>query len=116
VPHRPWITDALAKGNTLPGRSCVHWVNQPLEWLAAQQKAGTMVVGVELADGAIRLADLPAARCRTVAVLGHEREGIPRAASAFLDAAVEIPMIGSGQSLNVAVAGALVAYKLAGLV
>jgi tRNA (guanosine-2'-O-)-methyltransferase len=30
--------------------------------------------------------------------------------------AVEIPMLGTGLSLNVAVAGSLIAYKLAGLV
>ena len=30
------------------------------------------------------------------------------------DVAVEIPMIGSGKSLNVAVAGSLVLYRLAG--
>ena len=32
----------------------------------------------------------------------------------LLDVAVEIPMIGSGASLNVAVAGSLVLYRLAG--
>jgi len=33
----------------------------------------------------------------------------------LLDEAIEIPMVGSGHSLNVAVAGSLVLYKLAGL-
>ncbi len=33
----------------------------------------------------------------------------------LLSAAVEIPMVGHGYSLNVAVAGSLVLYKLAGL-
>ena len=47
-------------------------------------------------------------------VLGHEREGIPGEAMALLDVAVEIPMIGIGASLNVAVAGSLVLYRLAG--
>ncbi len=32
------------------------------------------------------------------------------------DACVEIPMVGQGASLNVAVAGSLVLYRLAGLV
>ncbi|QXC61923.1 hypothetical protein KSP35_03610 [Aquihabitans sp. G128] len=31
------------------------------------------------------------------------------------DVAVQIPMLGVGHSLNVAVAGSLVAYRLAGL-
>ena len=73
------------------------------------------MVGVELADEAIRLADLPAARQRTIAVLGNERTGIPPEALDLLDLAVEIPMVGAGATLNVAVAGSLVLYRLAGL-
>jgi tRNA G18 (ribose-2'-O)-methylase SpoU len=73
------------------------------------------VVGVELADEAIRLADLRPARTRTIAVLGHERTGIPPEALDLLDDVVEIPMVGTGASLNVAVAGSLVLYRLAGL-
>lgn len=116
VPHRPWIRDALDRGNTLRRPSCVHRVNKPLAWLAAQRRAGSDIVGVELTDEAIRLADLPTARRRTVVVLGHESDGIPTEATALLDRAVEIPMLGTGHSLNVGVAGSLVAYKLAGLV
>ena len=63
-----------------------------------------------------RLGDLPAARQRTIAVLGHEQTGIPAEAVDLLDVAVEIPMVGSGASLNVAVAGSLVLYRLAGLI
>jgi tRNA (guanosine-2'-O-)-methyltransferase len=70
---------------------------------------------VELADGAVRLADLPAARRWTVMVLGHGAEGVPPEAVALLDTVVEIPMVGTGHSLNVAGAGSLVLYRLAGL-
>jgi tRNA (guanosine-2'-O-)-methyltransferase len=72
-------------------------------------------VGVELADDAVRLADLPAARRRTVMVLGNESDGVPYEALSMMDTVVEIPMVGRGHSLNVAVAGSLVLYKLAGL-
>lgn len=61
-------------------------------------------------------ADLPAARQRTIAVLGNERSGIPPEAVDLLDTAVEIPMVGAGASLNVAVAGSLVLYRLAGFI
>ncbi|MEU9022443.1 TrmH family RNA methyltransferase [Actinomadura sp. NPDC048394] len=116
VPRFPWVPAALERGNTLRRPACVHWVNDPVGWLErARDDPGTRVVGVELADEAVRLADLPAARTRTVAVLGHERHGIPAEALDLLDAAVEIPMVGDGSSLNVAVAGSLVLYKLAGL-
>ncbi|MFG2090071.1 MULTISPECIES: TrmH family RNA methyltransferase [unclassified Spirillospora] len=115
VPRFSWVPDALARGNTLRRPACVHWVNDPVGWLERRRDAGSRVVGVELADEAVRLADLPAARVPTVAVLGHEQSGIPGEALDLLDLAVEIPMVGGGSSLNVAVAGSLVLYKLAGL-
>lgn len=115
VPRLPWVPEALARGNTLRRPACVHWTGRDVvSWLEAQRAAGSRVIGVELADEAVRLADLPTARQRTVAVLGHERSGIPPEAVELLDMAVEIPMIGAGASLNVAVAGSLVLYRLAG--
>ncbi|GLY72392.1 RNA methyltransferase [Actinoallomurus iriomotensis] len=113
VPRLPWVPEALARGDTLRERACVHWVHGPLRWLRNQRD--THVLGVELAEDAVRLADLPMARRRTVAVLGNERTGIPPEALDLLDEVVEIPMIGTGASLNVAVAGSLVLYKLAGM-
>jgi tRNA (guanosine-2'-O-)-methyltransferase len=115
VPRYPWVPEALDQGNTLRQPSCVHWVKRPLDWLEFERSGGSHVVGVELADEAIRLGDLPAARRRTVMLLGHEAHGIPAGALDLVDVAVEIPMVGTGLSLNVAVAGSLVLYKLAGL-
>jgi tRNA G18 (ribose-2'-O)-methylase SpoU len=115
VPRRHWIDEAIARGNTLRQRSCVHQVGDPLDWLRRQRAAGSAIVGVELADDAVRLGDLPAARRRTVMVLGNESDGVPYEALSMMDTVVEIPMIGTGHSLNVAVAGSLVLYKLAGL-
>jgi tRNA (guanosine-2'-O-)-methyltransferase len=117
VPRLPWVPEALARGNTLRRPACVHWTGRDAcRWLLQQRTAGTRIVGVELAEEAVRLADLPAARRRTIAVLGHEQTGIPPEAVELLDVAVEIPMVGSGASLNVAVAGSLVLYRLAGLI
>jgi len=115
VPPFDWVDEALRRGNTLRRPSCVHRVGNPTRWLADERAAGSSIVGIELADAAIRLADLPTARRRTIAVLGHEATGIPPEALDLLDAVVEIPMLGTGMSLNVAVAGSLVLYKLAGL-
>lgn len=116
VPRRPWVPDALAQGNTLRHRQCVHWIDGRVErWLARQRDGGSAIVGVELTDESIRLADLPVARRRTVVVLGHETTGIPPEGLELADITVEIPMVGTGHSLNVAVAGSLVLYKLAGL-
>jgi tRNA (guanosine-2'-O-)-methyltransferase len=117
VPRLPWVPGALARGNTLRRPACVHWAGRdPSGWLASQRTAGWRIIGVELAEEAVRLGDLPAARQPTVAVLGHEQTGIPPEALDLLDLAVEIPMIGSGSSLNVAVAGSLVLYRLAGFI
>lgn len=115
VPRSAHYRQALARGDTLPRRPCVHWVDGKTSWLARQRAQGSFVLGVELADDAVRLADLTPASGRTVVVLGHEHSGIPDEAWDHLDVVVEIPMVGMGVSLNVAVAGSLVLYKLAGL-
>ena len=115
VPHTPRFRQALRQGNTLRLRSCVHWADRPLRWLEREREAGSVLLGVELAEGAVRLADLAPARRRTVVVLGNEHDGVPEDAWELLDQVVEIPMVGAGTSLNVAVAGSLVLYKLAGL-
>ena len=48
VPRLPWVPEALAKGNTLRHRSCVHWVGRDVEcWLDAQRTAGSLIVAVE---------------------------------------------------------------------
>jgi tRNA (guanosine-2'-O-)-methyltransferase len=117
VPRLPWVPEALARGNTLRRPACVHWTGRdPCQWLAEQRLAGWRVLGIELAEEAVRLADVAAARQPTIAVLGHEQTGIPPEALGLLDGAVEIPMVGIGASLNVAVAGSLVLYRLAGLI
>jgi tRNA (guanosine-2'-O-)-methyltransferase len=117
VPRLPWVPEALVRGNTLRRPACVHWTGpDACRWLADQRSVGWRIVGVELADEAVRLADLPAARERTIAVLGNERAGIPPEAIDLLDLAVEIPMIGTGATLNVAVAGSLILYRLAGFI
>ena len=117
VPRLPWVPEALARGNTLRRPSCLHWVGRDVgSWLDGQREAGSVVIGVELTDEAMRLADLPPARRRTIVLLGHEQTGIPPEGLERVDVAVEIPMVGTGSSLNVAVAGSLVLYRLAGLV
>lgn len=115
VPRTPHYRQALRRGDTLRRRPCIHWADQKLGWLRAERQRGTHVIGVELADSSRRLADVQPAICRTILVLGHEHSGIPDDAWEFLDDVIEIPMVGTGSSLNVAVAGSLVLYKLAGL-
>jgi tRNA (guanosine-2'-O-)-methyltransferase len=115
VPRYRWVPEALERGNTLRHRSCIHWIHDPVAWIAEQKVAGWYILGVELADESIRLADLKPAHQRTVVVMGHERDGIPGEALDLLDNAVEIPMVGTGMSLNMAVAASLVLYKISGM-
>ena len=68
-----------------------------------------------VAEDATPLARLAPARTSSVLLLGHEHSGIPDAVLVGVDECVAIPMIGWGARLNVAVAGSLVAYRLAGL-
>jgi tRNA (guanosine-2'-O-)-methyltransferase len=51
----------------------------------------------------------------TVVLLGHEHNDVPEHVVEEAEQCVEIPMLGGGTSLNVAVAGSLVHYRLAGL-
>jgi tRNA G18 (ribose-2'-O)-methylase SpoU len=94
----------------------VHWIRTTKDrWIAQQRAQGWRILAVELAEGAVALPRLEPARERTVVLLGHEWHGIPDEHVAFADVCVEIPMIGQGASLNVAVAGSLVLYRLAGM-
>ena len=116
VPRLPWVPQALARGNTLRRQPCVHWVAEsPQMWLAEQHTPLTRLIGAELTAASVPLAELPPAQGRTLLVLGHEQTGIPPDALDLIDVTVGIPMLGVGDSLNVAVAGSLLLYRLAGL-
>ena len=111
-----WI-DAGATGNTL-GRHqpCVHRVRGDKNaWIARMRDQGWQIVAIELAEDAIALPRLQPARQPTVVLLGHEHNGVPADLVELADQCVEIPMCGVGSSLNVAVAGSLVLYRLAGM-
>jgi tRNA G18 (ribose-2'-O)-methylase SpoU len=106
---------ALKTGDTLTIRPCLHWVDSKVGWIERQQCEGAQIIGVELDEDSIPLSQLRQARRRSVVLLGHEHQGLPDEVWPYLDQVVEIPMMGVGNSLNVAVAGSLVLYKLAGL-
>lgn len=116
VPRTTHYREALARGDTLRRRPCLHWVTVGKHrWISEQHTAGWRVVAFELAEGATALTRLTPAREPTVVLLGHEHHGVPEDVVELADECVEIPMVGLGASLNVAVAGSLVPYRLAGL-
>lgn len=117
VPDSSHYRAALRRGDTLPRRPHVHWLGQPkLGWISRERKRGSAILAVEIADDATPLTRLEPARARTVVLLGHEHHGVPDEVWPLLDVVVEIPMVGTGASLNIAVAGSLVLYRLAELV
>jgi len=118
VPDTPHYRQALRRGDTLGPRRrpCIHWIRTGKErWVEQQRADGWRIVAVELAEGAIALPRVEPAQERTVILLGHEWHGVPDEQVEAADACIEIPMVGHGASLNVAVAGSLVLYRLAGL-
>jgi tRNA (guanosine-2'-O-)-methyltransferase len=118
VPNTVHYRTALKQGDTLgPKRTpCIHWIHASKDrWVEQQRADGWRILAVELAEGAVALPRLEAARKRTVILLGHEWHGVPEEHVDAADVCVEIPMIGQGASLNVAVAGSLVLYRLAGM-
>lgn len=117
VPDSSHYRSALRRGDTLSQRPHIHWLDQPkLGWISRERERGTTILAVEIADDSTPLTRLEPARTRTVILLGHEHHGVPDEVWPLLDGVVEIPMVGRGASLNVAVAGSLVLYRLGGFV
>ena len=118
LPDSDHYRQALSIGDSrrLRERACLHWLDTGKDrWVRKQRADGWRIVAVELAEEAVSLPRLQPARERTVVLLGHETTGVPEEHVEAADLCVEIPMIGIGASLNVAVAGSLVLYRLAGL-
>jgi tRNA (guanosine-2'-O-)-methyltransferase len=118
VPDTKHYRHALTIGDSrqLARRCCIHWIDTGKDrWVRLQSARGWKILAVELADDTVALPRLQPAADPTVVLLGHETQGVPTEHVDAADTCVEIPMVGSGASLNVAVAGSLVLYRLAGL-
>lgn len=107
--------EALARGDTLSRRPHLHWIKSKRSWVERRRDRGSRIIAVELGDDAIPLPLLAPAREPTAVLLGHARHGVPDEVWSLIDDLVEIPMVGTGSSLNVGVAGSLVLYRLAGM-
>jgi tRNA (guanosine-2'-O-)-methyltransferase len=73
--------------------------------------AGYKIVGIELADGAVPLHELPLAP-DVCLVIGHEDHGIGKVALDACDHVAYLPQLGKVGSLNVAVATAVAIYEV----
>jgi tRNA G18 (ribose-2'-O)-methylase SpoU len=81
----------------------------------ALKAAGHWIVAVELSAASVPVAALEP-RFPAVVVLGSERCGVSPEVLALADQAVALPILGMGNSLNVATAAAIVLHELAGRV
>ncbi|HEU5315672.1 MAG TPA: TrmH family RNA methyltransferase [Chloroflexota bacterium] len=82
------------------------------EALAALRASGAAIVAVEAIPDAPDLWRSAALDARPLAlVFGHETEGLAPQVLVGADSIVRIPMLGSGKSLNVAAAVAVVLYE-----
>jgi tRNA (guanosine-2'-O-)-methyltransferase len=77
----------------------------------AARSEGFQVIGLELADGAVPLHELPTAGDVCLA-LGHEDRGLSPATLDACDRVAFIPQLGRVGSLNVATAAAIGLYEL----
>jgi tRNA G18 (ribose-2'-O)-methylase SpoU len=91
----------------------VEWCPSTSEAIARLRAEGARIVAVERTPGAELYWTSPALDASPLAlVLGHEMEGVTPSLLPVVDAVVEVPMLGAGASLNVAVAAAVVLYEV----
>jgi tRNA G18 (ribose-2'-O)-methylase SpoU len=82
-----------------------------LDVVRERKAAGDKIVVVEQAEGAYPLHDAPLDGSITL-VLGHERIGVDKAILAEADVALELPVYGMANSINVAMTAGIVGYEL----
>jgi 23S rRNA (guanosine2251-2'-O)-methyltransferase len=106
-PHRALSKTALGSEQNVRWEH--HWDPAPL--LARLREEGHEIAAVETSVRAIDLFEWQP-RFPTCVVFGHEVDGIRPEIAEQCDVHVRVPMLGRKHSLNVAVAGGVVAYEL----
>lgn len=99
---------AVSADQWQPTSICPH--DRLPEWIAQQQQQAITVVALTQHPHAIAL-PMFTFPVQTAVLLGRELTGIPEVLSQQCDAVVEIPQWGYVESMNVATAGAIVAYE-----
>ena len=87
------------------------WCATVEEAIRAARADGYRAVGLELADDAVPLPELPVTEA-TCLVVGHEDRGLTPAAMAACDDLAFIPQLGRIGSLNVSMATAIALYEV----
>ena len=109
----PSPNDTKVQKTALGSQRFVRWTQceTSSEALAAARAAGYRVVGIELADGAVPLQELPLAGDVCLAV-GHEDRGLSKELLTGVDALAFLPQVGKIGSLNVAMATTIALWEV----
>jgi tRNA G18 (ribose-2'-O)-methylase SpoU len=108
-PRKEIDKTALGSTKTVPWEYC----KNPLDAVQQLKDRGTKVYCLELTDNARPYYDIRPADYPLCVVIGNEIVGVSHDIIKHCDAAIEIPMYGMKQSLNVAVAYGITIFELA---
>jgi 23S rRNA (guanosine2251-2'-O)-methyltransferase len=112
TPHPPRKEiDKTALGATLS----VPWeyVKHPLDAIATMKEQGVRICCLELTDRSVLYTEIQPTQFPLCLIIGNEITGVSPDIIRACDAAFEIPMFGTKQSLNVAVAYGIAVFELA---
>lgn len=108
VPPRREITKvAIGAEKTVPFAAAL----DPLPFLKQMQEEGWQIVALEITADAVPLKEFSGSD-KICLVVGHEIDGVPESIRSLADKTVMIPMLGSKESLNVAVAAGIALHHL----
>lgn len=115
-PRPPWIAERaerqIAK-TAIQTVQYVPWEYRPdaTEVIQELRARGVQIVALEQTHQSLPYTGAPY-RFPIALILGHEREGVEQPVLDLADFAIEIPMYGMGNSLNVAMAFGICVYEL----
>jgi tRNA G18 (ribose-2'-O)-methylase SpoU len=106
-PRKEISKTAIGADETVPFSSA----KDPLEVLQELKSQGWQIVALELTKDAVHIEKFTPEN-KVCLVVGHELEGVSPEILAICDATVMIPMLGTKESLNVAVATGIALHRL----
>jgi tRNA G18 (ribose-2'-O)-methylase SpoU len=106
-PRKEIAKTALGAEETVPWEQ----ENDPLVIVRKLKEEGWHILALEITPEAVALPSLQAPQ-NVLLIVGHELQGVSRELLMLCDSVVQIPMLGSKESLNVAVAAGIALYAL----
>jgi tRNA G18 (ribose-2'-O)-methylase SpoU len=107
-PRKEIDKTALGATNSVPWE----YIKNPLDAILLLKSQGVKIIALEHTSKSIPYYDLDKADFPLCLVVGNEIQGVQEQLMPHIDAAIEIPMYGIKQSLNVAVAYGIALYDL----